>query len=316
MTPLQKPPFVYMAGGLVAWDDARLHVGAEALIRGISVFEGIKGYWSADGKTLSLLALRQHYARLKRSALLQHLPFPWSENALAEACTALVARLHRVETDLWLRPTVFPVEGHWGADTVSDLVITCYQQPKKRPEPLKVGISTWQRPLDNAYPARIKSAANYQVGRLARIEGRQHGYDDMVLLNPWGRVAEATGSCVIVVRDGRVVTPPPHEGCLESITIDIVEALCASLGIPFERRPVDRSELLVADEVALAGTLMELGVVRQLGDRALPPDTPLLGAVADRYWSCVRAQTAHPAVRLTAVAFARTSEEEPARAWA
>jgi branched-chain amino acid aminotransferase len=304
-----------MGGKIVAWDDARIHVGAEALIRGISVFEGIKGYWSHDGTRLSLVAFGEHYARLRRSAMLQHLPFAWTEEEVLDACMSLVQRLQKPDSDLWLRPTVFAVEGNWGTGTVSDLVITCYQQPKKRPDPMKVGISTWQRPLDNAYPARIKSAANYQVGRLARIEGRRHGYDDMVLLNTWGRVAESTGSCVILARSGRLVTPPPHEGCLESITVDIVSALCEELGIPFERRPVDRSELLVADEVALAGTLMELGVVKQLEDRAMP-DAPLVRAVADRYWACVRAQTAHPAVRLTPVASAAASGQERPRAWA
>ncbi len=314
MTALQKPPYVYMGGRLVAWDAARLHVGAEALIRGISVFEGIKGYWSHDGARLSLLALREHYARLKRSALLQHLPFASTEDAFRDACASLVAKLRSPETDLWLRPTLFAVEGHWGADTVTDLVITCYQQPKRRPEPIRVGISTWQRPLDNAYPARIKCAANYQVGRLARIEGRRQGFDDMVLLNSWGRVAEATGSCVILARDGRLVTPPPHEGCLESITVGIVEALCARLGIPFERRPVERSELLVADEVALAGTLMELGVVTQLDARAMPGETPLLDAVADLYWACMRAEASDPAVRLTPVAYAAAEEVERAGA--
>ncbi len=68
MTALQRPPFVYMGGKFVAWDDARIHVAAEALIRGISVFEGIKGYWSHDGTRLSLVAFGEHYARLKRSA--------------------------------------------------------------------------------------------------------------------------------------------------------------------------------------------------------------------------------------------------------
>jgi hypothetical protein len=65
------------------------------------------------------------------------------------------------ESDLWLRPTLLAVEGHWGTDSVTDLVITCYRQPKKKPDPMGLGISTWQRPLDTAYPARIKSAANY-----------------------------------------------------------------------------------------------------------------------------------------------------------
>lgn len=301
MPQLQKPPWVFMNGRLTPWEDARIHVGAEALVRGISVFEGLKGYWRHDGEQLSILAAREHYERLRRSARLQHLPFTMSYEEFLEACLGLARRLMTKGRDLWLRPTLLAVEGHWGEDTVSDLVITCYQQEKNRPEPVDVGISTWQRPTDAALPARIKAAANYQVGRMARIEGRRHGYSDMILLNSFSRVAEASGSCVLLVRDGRVATPPPWEGCLESITVDIVEALCTSLGIPFTRRVIERSELLVADEVWLAGTLVELGRVRSIEGAALPDSAPVLGRVADEFWACVRRERSHPAIRLTPV---------------
>ena len=86
-------------------------------------------------------------------------------------------------------------------------------------------------------PARIKTGTNYQVGRLARIEGRALGCSDMVLLNQWGRVAETTGACILMVRDGVVYTPPATEGALESITLDLVEALAKSMKIPFVAGP-------------------------------------------------------------------------------
>lgn len=301
MAALQRPPYVYMGGKIIPWDEARLHVGSEALIRGISVFEGVKGYWRHDNSAFALLALQEHYERLVRSAALQHLPFSMSYEAFREACLGLVRTLITPEHDQWLRPTVFAVEGNWGLDTVTDLVITSYRQDKRKPASIELGFSTWQRPLDTGLPARIKSAANYQINRLARIEGRRQGYADMVLLNAWGRVAEATGSCVLMVRGGKVVTPPPWEGCLESITIDIVEAVCRSLGVPFERRPIDRTELMVADELCLAGTLMELGLVRRLEDRAMPDRTPVLDAVTEKFWALLRGVRSHPAVRLTPV---------------
>lgn len=301
MAKLQKPPFAFMAGRIVPWDEATIHIGSEALIRGISVFEGIKGYWRDDGSELRLLALGEHYERLCRSAQLQHLPFFMPFEAFRDACFSLVRALMSDERDLWLRPTIFAVEGHWGEDTVTDLVITCYQQKKRKPAPIEIGFSTWQRPFDNALPARIKSAANYQVSRLARIEGRRQGFDDMLLFNPWGRIAEATGSCLLMVRDGRVITPPAHEGCLESITINIIQRLARDLGIPFERRPVERSELLVADELALAGTLMELAIVRRLDTRAMPEHTPLIDQLGAEFWACVRGSQSSPAVQMIPV---------------
>jgi branched-chain amino acid aminotransferase len=301
MAKLQKPPFVYMRGRLTPWDEATVHVGSEALIRGISVFEGIKGYWQSEQDQFCLLALREHYDRLRRSCFLQGLPFTMEYPAFTEAVLLLVRRLLERDRDLWLRPTVFAVEGNWGEDTVTDLVITCYHQPKKRPDRIALGVSTWQRALDNALPARIKSAANYQTGRLARMEGRRQGFDDMLLLNQWGRIAEATGSCVLAVRDGVVATPPTHEGCLESITVNLIEALCRSLDIPFVRRPLDRTELQVCDELGLVGTLMEIGIVRRLEHRDMPAHTPTLDRIADSFWACVRDGAEHQAFRLTPV---------------
>jgi branched-chain amino acid aminotransferase len=290
-----------MNGRVVPWDDAKLHVSSEALIRGISVFEGIKGYWQHDDKTFALLALRRHFERLQRSCRLMHLPFTVGFEEFQAACNDLVRRLLVPGKDLWLRPTVYAVEGHWGEGTRTDLVIMAYTQEKVRPQPIEIGISTWQRAGDTAQSARIKSAANYQVGRLARIEGRRQGFADMVLLNQWGRVAEATGSCVVVLRRGEIATPPTTESCLESITIDIVEQLCGSLGVPFVRRPVDRTELYVADGLCIAGTLAELVPVTRVEWAELPPNPEPLRAVADAFWELLRGRRVEPGVELTPV---------------
>jgi branched-chain amino acid aminotransferase len=99
----------------------------------------------------------------------------------------------------------------------------------------------------------------------------------MVLLNQWGRVAEATGACVLMVRDGTVYSTPPTEGALESMTLDITEALARSLNIPFVRRPIDRTELLVADEISICGTLAELTLVRSIDGQPLAEKEPILG---------------------------------------
>jgi branched-chain amino acid aminotransferase len=301
MIQQQRPPFVFMNGRITPWEDATIHVSNEAVTRGISVFEGIKGYWCHDGTEFRLLALREHYDRLVRSARLAHVPFTMHYEDFGKACVELVKRLLSKDRDLWLRTTLLSVEGQWGEGTVSDLVITCYHQDKKRPSALDVGISTWQRPMDTCLPARVKSAANYQTGRLARIEGRRQGFGDMVLLNQWGRVAEATGSCLLLVRRGKLVTPPPSEGCLESITVNIVEGLCGSRSVPFERRPLDRTELCVADEACLAGTLMELGLIRRIESYALPDRAPILEGLTNDFWDCVRGLREHPAIALTPV---------------
>ncbi len=298
MSQLQRPPYVYMNGALTPWEDARIHVASEALIRGISVFEGIKGYWSANGRTFSVLALQEHYRRLCQSAMMVHLPFEIEYPSFVMACLSLVRKLVVPEKDLWLRPTVYPVEGNWGLDTKTDLVIMAYTQEMRRPEPIEVGISTWQRPGDAAQPPRIKSAANYLVSRNARIDGRRYGCAEMVLLNQWGRVAEGTGSAILIARHGQVITPPASEGCLESITVNITERICFALGIPFIRRPIDRSELYIADEICFAGTLLELAPVKRFEYRTLQVPGSVFKPISDAFWSTVRAERSIPGIEL------------------
>jgi len=300
MAELQQPEFVYMGGQLRAWQDAKLHVGCEALTRGLNVYEGLKGYWQADGQ-FGVVMLKRHYERLQRSSRLLHIPCDWTYEAYESAVLTLMARLLRPGSDMWARTTLFVVEGHWGEGTVADLVITAYHQSKQPPAPLSLGVSTWRRSSDVALPARIKTSSNYQVGRLARIEGRARGCQDMVLLNESGRVAETTGACILVVRNGTVYTPPSTEGALESITLDLVESFAISMGIPFVRRQIDRTELLIADEIAICGTLAELPTVRSIDGLPLPEQTPILSALQTRYLNAVRGVDPHPAVQLTRV---------------
>jgi branched-chain amino acid aminotransferase len=124
----------------------------------------------------------------------------------------------------------------------------------------------------------------------------------MILLNQWGRVAEATGACVLMVKNGKVVTPPPSEGRLESITLEIVADICRSMGIEFIERPIDRTELYVADEVRLAGTLAEIVPVRRVDEFLLPEESPILSKVSARFWGAVRGSIPHSAVDLAIVA--------------
>jgi branched-chain amino acid aminotransferase len=117
----------------------------------------------------------------------------------------------------------------------------------------------------------------------------------MVLLNQHGRVAEAIGSCILMVRDGTVITPPSWEGALESITVDIIEALCKTMGIPFERRPVERTELIIADEIAFVGTLNEITLISEFEGNKLE-DPRVLKSIAARYRNAVQGIEPHPAV--------------------
>lgn len=306
MAQLQRPELAYMNGKLVRWEEAVLHVGCEAVTRGLNVFEGVKAYWQPDG-SLSIAMPRQHYERLARSAKLLHLPCPVTYAEYVGAIDQLAGALAKSDRDLWARTTLFGVSGHWGEDTVADLIVTAYHQDKSPACPIRMGVSTWRRSADIALPPRIKTGSNYEVSRLARIEGRAQDCDDMILLNSAGRVAEATASCILMVRKDTVYTPPPTEGALESITVDAVEALAASLGIAFVRRPIDRTELLIADELAICGTLHEITLVNSIEASPICGKTPILSALQNRYLAAVRGEQPHPAVEMVALASVKSA---------
>jgi branched-chain amino acid aminotransferase len=296
---LQQPKWVYMRGDIRPWEAATLHISCEAVTRGLNAYEGLKGYWQENRPAFGIVELRRHYERLTRSAKLLHIPVPVSYEEFRDACAKLLKLLYEPDKDMWIRATLYVVEGHWGEGTVADLVLTAYHQKKQPPTPVNIGISTWQRSSDLSLSPRIKTSTNYQVARLARIEGRERGYEEMILLNQFGRVAEATGACVVMVRDGCVITPPASEGRLESITLEIVRRICESLSIPFVERPVDRTELLVADEIRLVGTLAELTPIARLDSYKLPDSSPLTDRIAETFWNAVRGVAAHPGVELT-----------------
>jgi branched-chain amino acid aminotransferase len=295
---LQRPKSVYFGGRVRPWEEAVFHVSSEAVVRGLNVFEGLKGYWQQNGD-FGLRLLRRHYYRMRRSARLLHIPVDFDYEEFLEACFAITRAEVRPDKDLYIRATLFVVEGHYGEGTVADLVLTAYQQETEPPQPIEVGTSTWRRSPDLSMPPRIKTSSNYQIARLARIEGRSRGFEDMILLNQSGRVSEGLGACVLLVRDGRVYTPPAYEGALESITLEVVGELAGPLGIELVRRPIDRSELYIADELGLTGTLSEVTLIRSIDEMHLPEDAPILSALERRYRQAVRGAEPHPSVELS-----------------
>jgi branched-chain amino acid aminotransferase len=294
---LQEPRWIYAGGKVRPWSEAVLHVTTEGCQRGMNVFEGLKGFWQRDGR-FGLLAMPRHFARLKRSAALMHMPFNMAFDEYDAACHEITACQREPSRNMWIRATLFLVEGHWGIGDKTDLVLAAYHYPKGPPARMASGVSTWRRASDNAVPARIKSSFNYLSARFAKIEGRSRGYPEMVLLNEQGRVAEFVGSGLVMVRDGAVHAPPASEGAIESITIEIIAALCADLGIRFEKRPIDRTELIVADEIAAVGTLNDITIVSAMDERQLGP-SPVLDRILARYLAACEGRDPHPAVDLS-----------------
>lgn len=256
--------YAWLNGEIVPWDQCVVHARSQGAFWGANVFEGVRAYWNADGPQLYALRLDEHLARLRQSARSVRMPIRYSDDDLRKACSELV-RANDFECDLHVVVVAY-------FDLSDDLNALSYTEnagmhitavPMRRRAGYSNGvsacISSWRRINDDAMPPRIKTGANYHNSRLAHHEAVRNGYDTTFLLNQRGHLTEAPSACVVIVRDGRLVTPPATSGVLEGITVaSVAEIGFEELGVSLDRRDIDRAELYIADEIFVCGTLAEV----------------------------------------------------------
>lgn len=283
----QHPTFVWWRGEQVRWEDATVHVTDLAWSTVGAVFEGIRGYWDEGQHSLFIFRLPEHLARLVDSMKVVRLPLAYSVDDLRAATVALI-QANDAREDTYIRPLAY-ASGSSGkklsqAATDAEILINTSSMPTHllTGHTQKARVSSWTRISDTVMPPRIKNISNYRNGQLATMEAMQDGYDVAFLLNPQGKVAEASGACVAMVRHGKLITPDVTSGILESITRDALLTIAREdLGIEVIERPVDRTELYLADEVFTCGTAAEITPVievdrYQVGDGGIGPVTTAL----------------------------------------
>ena len=251
---------VYFNGEFVPWNEARVHVFSPFAKYGAAVFEGIRGYWSESRRRMLLFRLREHMERLELSQRIMRFGEIVPADAMCTATLELVRR-NGFRTSVHIRPTVY-VDGEGGsaARGPTGACITAVPRgtPKRVEEGCTAQVSSWERIGDRSMPARAKANANYNNVRFAGIQAGIDGYDAAILLNSRGKVAEAQGMCLFLIRDGVAVTPSVTSDILESITRDTVLTLLRDMGIATRERDVDRSEFFAASEAFFCGTGWEI----------------------------------------------------------
>lgn len=258
------PEYLWWNGERRRWEDATVHVTELGWSTVGAVFEGIRGYWDDVADELHVFRLREHLERLERSMKLVRFSLDYSVDELTDVVLDLL-RVNGTREDTYVRPLAYAAEtsGKRFAqlDNRSALLINTHPMPSHLGTGLTytAKVSSWRRISDETMPPRIKNLSNYRNGQLASMEAKGDGYDTAFLLNANGTVAEAPGACVMFVRDGRLVTPDVTSSILESITRDALMVLAREvLGIEVVERPVDRTELYLADEVFTCGTAAEI----------------------------------------------------------
>jgi branched-chain amino acid aminotransferase len=255
---------VWLDGRLVPWAEATMHVASECVLRGENVFEGIRAYWNAEEGQLYTFRHADHIERLRQGARIMRMAIPYSDAEIEAASLDLIRACGYRET-IHYRPVVYFAEGelthYLPSEIRTGFFILAFAMPSK--PTLETGVkscvSTWRRNSDLSSPSRVKAGSNYHNSRLAYIEARLNGFGPPVMLNAAGKVAEGPGACIMLMRKGRLVTPPVTADILESITREtMMEFARAELGIEVVEREVDRSELYICEEAFFCGSGAEV----------------------------------------------------------
>ena len=301
---MAKPRLLNMSGKIVPYQDARVHVLSTAMKYAASVYEAMRAYWSDADQQLYVFRPREHLRRLERSAKIARIPLP-ADAARLERETLEIIRANDLHEDLHVRLIVFVDTDDGGLASREPVGYVIAPIPTTRyfeTAGLHVGVSSWHRTADNAIPARVKAAANYQNSRLALLQAKTDGYDDAIMLNQDGSVAEGPGYTLFLVTEDRPMTPSVTSNILEGVTrATLLTLFPESLGVTVEQREIDRTELYVADEAFFAGTAAEVTPILSIDRRPVGEGVmgPLTAKVRDAYFRSVRDGSApHPEWRI------------------
>lgn len=253
---------IWLGGNIIPVDDAKINVLAPTSQFGANVFEGIRCYWSKEKEELYAFRLKEHYDRLLNSIKIFKMDNPFGRADMQKALVDVV-RANNYREDIAVRQTVF-VDGFgtWSSSGPVNMFVAPIAKGRKRTSienGLKCCISSWERISEKNLSPRVKVGANYINSRMAQMQALESGFDSAIFMNYQGKVSEGPGSCLFMMRDGKLITPPCTASVLESITRKtIMELASEELGIEVEEREIDRTELYICEGAFLCGSAMEI----------------------------------------------------------
>jgi branched-chain amino acid aminotransferase len=274
----------YFQGQFVPFTEANISIATHALHYGTAAFGGLRGIPDPqDPNQILLFRLDRHCQRLSNSAKFLHFDLPASK---IESLIVEFVKKNQPTTSFYIRPLVY----------TSDLGISPRLHNVEKdffiyglelgdylsPEGVSCRISSWYRQEDRSLPLRGKITGAYITSSLAKTEAVESGFDEAILINSQGKVSEASGMNIFMVRNGQLITPGYEQDILEGITRDSILTLARDLGIVVAERPVDKSELFIADEVFLSGTAARITPVSRIENYPFSPHRPITEKLRDR----------------------------------
>ncbi|MBC1260191.1 branched-chain amino acid transaminase [Synechococcus sp. BSF8S] len=277
-------PYAWFQGGCVPFAEATLSVATHALHYGTGAFGGMRALPNpADPAEILLFRADRHARRLSQSARL--LLTELDESTILSAIEAFL-QANRPTTPIYLRPFVYTSDLGIAPrlhDIETDFLIYGIELGDYlSPDGVSCRVSSWTRQEDRSLPLRGKISGAYITSSLAKTEAVKSGFDEALLLNSRGKVSEASGMNLFIVRDGVLITPGVDQDILEGITRASILELARSLDIPVIERAVDKTELFVAEEVFLSGTAARVTPVRRVETTDLPTERPVMELLRER----------------------------------
>ncbi len=269
----------YFQGEIMPLEDAKVSIMTHAFLYGTACFEGIRGNWNEDDGNVYVFRTLEHYQRLRMSGRILRIDLALSDEKLCEITHDLVARSGYHE-DVYIRPIAYKSEELIGPrmhNVADDFLV--FVMPFGDYLDADAGIrcmtSTWRRVDDLGIPARAKVNGLYVNSALAKTEAQENGFDEAIMLDDRGHVSEGSGENIVIVRNGKLVTPPVADNVLEGITLSsVIQIARDELGLETVERSIDRSELYVADECFMTGTAAHVTAVIEVDRRPVGSGAP------------------------------------------
>jgi branched-chain amino acid aminotransferase len=259
---------IWMNGKLVPFKDAKVHVLTHALHYSTSIFEGIRCYDTPSGS--AIFRLPEHVDRLFKSAKLYSMKMQFSKKIISDAIVKTVQAGGLKE--VYIRPLAYYGYGTMGLTPTTnkvDVSISCWEWKMGESKAgkfsgAKCKVSSWTKIDSRSQPMQAKAASNYANAALARMEALENGYDEAIMLNYHGKVAEGSAENIFIIKDDIIQTPPLSAGGLEGITRDSIIRIIEKNGGFVIEQDLDRDDLYNADEIFMTGTAAEVKSVTQI----------------------------------------------------
>lgn len=271
---MTEAKYIWMDGEFTPWNDAKVHVLSHTLHYGNGAIEGTKAYKTVDGRC-AIFKLNEHTQRLINSSKMTMLDVPFSVEELNKAQVELLQK-NELFDGAYLRPLVYLGYGVMGLYhkeapvqvSVSAWEWGAYLGEEGLKKGVRVKIASMTRTPNTSGMGKAKAVANYLNSQMAKFEAVEAGYDEALLRDDQGYIAEASGACFFMVRDGKLISPP-SDNTLESITQQTIIDLATDMGIEVIRRRISREEIYIADEAFFTGTAAEVTPIRDVDARII-----------------------------------------------